>query len=565
MSSKSLSVRAKLIWAFGALAFLVLLVSALSLRSLSHSHGDFSNYIERTSARVKLANDVLAAANARAVSARNLVLVKDAADRANEQRSVIQAHEQVQAAFKQLGEMLAQTPGVSAKEHEQFKELTRIESQYGPVALNIVDLAVHERTEEAITKMNADCRPLLAALIKATNGYIALSSAQAKADQEDAANDYKVDLAMLATLSLVAIVTAAWLAYRITRGLTRALGAEPAELGAAARRVAEGDLSPIDGAHGAPRRSVLASLSHMQSSLAGLVTQVRHASDSITMGSAQISDGSFNLSQRTEEQASNLQETASSMEELSTTVKHNADTAQQASQLSVAASRAASNGGLVMNQVVSTMQSISASSRKIGDIIGVIDGIAFQTNILALNAAVEAARAGEQGRGFAVVAGEVRTLAQRSGEAAKEIRALIAESVGQVDAGAGLVDQAGRAMDDIVNQVKHVADLIGEISSASAEQTSGIGQVSLAVTQLDQMTQQNAALVEESAAAADSLHQQASQLTEAVSVFKLADERASAGVKSTPALPHTGAARGSSRNPLIEGTGGAASGTMVLN
>ncbi|RRS05121.1 methyl-accepting chemotaxis protein [Aquabacterium soli] len=524
MSSRPLTVRTRLLGAFGALALLVLVVSGLSLRSLSRSHNDFSNYVEQTSARVGLANEVRAAANARAVSARNLVLVKDASDRGNEQRSVVQAHEQMQAVLKQLGEMVEQTEGVSDKERAQFKELARIESQYGPVALNIVDLAVHDRQEEAITKMNADCRPLLAALIKATNDYIALSTEQAKSDEAGAEADYEADRALLVTLCVLAVAASTGLAMMITRGLTRALGAEPAELGAAARRVAEGDLSLIEGAEQAPRRSVMASLGHMQGSLAGLVTQVRQASDSIATGSSQISNGASDLSQRTEEQASNLQETASSMEELHTTVKHNADTAQQATQLSASASQAASNGGQVMGQVVSTMQSISASSRKIGDIIGVIDGIAFQTNILALNAAVEAARAGEQGRGFAVVAGEVRSLAQRSGEAAKEIRTLIADSVSQVDAGSSLVNQAGSAMEDIVMQVKRVADLIGEISSASSEQTSGIGQVNLAVAQLDQMTQQNASLVEESAAAADSLHQQARRLTEAVSVFKLSND-----------------------------------------
>ncbi|MFY9478325.1 MAG: methyl-accepting chemotaxis protein [Aquabacterium sp.] len=544
MSFRSLRVRTKLLGGFGALALLVLVVSALSLHSLSRSHNDFANYVEQTSARVTLANQVRAAANARAVGARNLVLIKDAQERQKEHGVVVQAHEQVQERLKELGDMITKTQDVQDGERAQYQELARIESKYGPVALNIVDLAMHDRHEEAITKMNADCRPLLAALIKATNDYIGLTTRQAKEDEAAAQTDYEADRALLITLSILAIAAACGLALLITRGLTRALGAEPAELGAAAQRVAEGDLSPIAGAHTAPRRSVMASLGHMQGSLSGLVTQVRHASDSIAHGSAQISHGSMNLSQRTEEQASNLQETAASMEQLNTTVQHNAETARQASMLSDEASRAATNGGVVMTQVVDTMQNISASSRKIGDIIGVIDGIAFQTNILALNAAVEAARAGEQGRGFAVVAGEVRSLAQRSAEAAKEIRTLIADSVTQVDAGAQLVNQAGSAMDDIVGQVKRVADLIGEISSASSEQTSGIGQVNLAVAQLDQMTQQNASLVEESATAADGLHQQASQLTEAVSVFKLASDghgQASAlqVASSRPAAPRT--------------------------
>jgi len=556
MSFRSLRVRTKLLGGFGALALMVLVVSALSLHSLSRSHKDFSDYVEQTSARAALADQVRAAANARAVGARNLVLIKDAQERQNEQRIVVQAHEQMQEHLKQLGEMIAKTPDVHEGERTQYEELLRIESRYGPVAMNIVDLAMHDRHEEAITKMNADCRPLLAALIKATNDYIGLIKHQAQEDEATAEADYEADRALLITLCVVAVAAACGLALLITRGLTRALGAEPAELGAAAQRVAEGDLSPILGAQQAPRRSVMASLGHMQGSLSGLVAQVRDASDSIAHGSAQISHGSVNLAQRTEEQASNLQETAASMEQLNTTVQHNAETARQASLLSDEASRAATGGGEVMTQVVDTMQNISASSRKIGDIIGVIDGIAFQTNILALNAAVEAARAGEQGRGFAVVAGEVRSLAQRSAEAAKEIRTLIADSVSQVDTGAQLVNRAGSAMDDIVSQVKRVADLIGEISNASSEQTSGIGQVNMAVAQLDQMTQQNASLVEESATAADSLHQQAAQLTEAVSVFKLASDGHAQQAGMLPMAAPRATARAVGHTALMHTAGG---------
>ena len=524
MTFKTLTVRTKLLGAFGVLAITVLLVSALSIHSLAASHEDFSDYVHQTEARMLMVNDIRAAANARAVGARNLVLVQDSAEREAEKRLVVAAHEQVQALFAKLGDMLDKTPGISDKEHAQFKAMQQIEAQYGPVALNIVNLAMTERREEAVAKMNADCRPLLAALIKASNDYVALSVNEAQAEEAVALADYQASRALLVALSLLALVTATGLALAITRSLTLALGAEPVQLGAAARRVAEGDLGEIEGAAQAPQGSVMASLGHMQSSLADIVSQVRNASDSIATGSSQIAMGAADLSQRTEEQASNLQETASSMEEMNATVSRNADTAHQASQLASTASTAAVKGGQVMGEVVSTMQAISASSQKIADIIGVIDGIAFQTNILALNAAVEAARAGEQGRGFAVVAGEVRTLAQRSGEAAKEIRTLIVESVEKVEAGSGLVDQAGSAMDDIVQQVKSVASMIGEISSASVEQTTGIGQVSAAVNQLDQMTQQNAALVEESAAAADSLRVQAQQLINAVSVFKVVPE-----------------------------------------
>jgi methyl-accepting chemotaxis protein len=307
----------------------------------------------------------------------------------------------------------------------------------------------------------------------------------------------------------------------ITRGITRALGGEPADVAALANAVAAGNLgSAIDTSRARPG-SVVAAMDHMQQSLRKVVSQVRASSDSIATGSSQIATGNADLSQRTEEQASNLQQTAASMEQLTATVQTNADTARQATQLAGAATAAAGQGGTVVSQVVQTMEGITASSRKIADIIGVIDGIAFQTNILALNAAVEAARAGEQGRGFAVVASEVRSLAQRSAAAAKEIKSLITESVEKVEAGSAQVGEAGRTMDDIVNQVRRVSDLIAEIGSATEEQTQGITQVGAAVTQLDQVTQQNAALVEESAAAAESLNQQAARLVEAVSQFTL--------------------------------------------
>ncbi|MBB4843628.1 methyl-accepting chemotaxis protein [Paucibacter oligotrophus] len=307
----------------------------------------------------------------------------------------------------------------------------------------------------------------------------------------------------------------------LTRNLTRQLGGEPADVAKVAVAVAAGDLSTqIDTSRARPG-SVIEAMHEMQASLRRVVSTVRSSSDSIAMGAGQIATGNSDLSQRTEEQASNLQQTAASMEQISGTVRSNADVARQASGLASAASEVASRGGQVVGDVVATMEEINNASRKISDIIGVIDGIAFQTNILALNAAVEAARAGEQGRGFAVVASEVRGLAQRSAEAAKEIKVLIVNSVDKVDAGSRLVGEAGATMGDIVAQVQQVTQLINAISTATLEQTTGIGQVSEAVSQLDQVTQQNAALVEESAAAAESLSQQAQTLVRAVGVFKL--------------------------------------------
>ena len=330
-------------------------------------------------------------------------------------------------------------------------------------------------------------------------------------------------------------LVAGLLGVALARSIFSQLGAEPGEAAEIAGRVARGDLSVPVPVRPGDTNSVMANLDRMQASLVKVVSNVRQNSESVATASAQIAQGNQDLSGRTEEQASALQQTAATMEELGTTVRHNADSAQQANQLAQGASAVAAQGGEVVGKVVVTMQGINDSSRKIGDIISVIDGIAFQTNILALNAAVEAARAGEQGRGFAVVASEVRSLAQRSAEAAKEIKTLISRSVEQVEQGTALVDQAGKTMGEIVGSIQRVSDIVAEITSASAEQSAGVQQVGDAVSQMDQATQQNAALVEESAAAAESLKGQAQQLVQAVAVFKLSAEGSHAS--ASPARP----------------------------
>jgi len=305
-----------------------------------------------------------------------------------------------------------------------------------------------------------------------------------------------------------------------------------------AGRIATGDLSSqIDVSGKDETAELLRSLAAMQDSLHGIVGQLRSSTDSISTASGEIASGNQDLSARTEQTASNLQQAASSMEELTGTVKQSADSARQANQLASSAAEVAARGGAVVSRVVSTMDDINTSSKKIADIIGVIDGIAFQTNILALNAAVEAARAGEQGRGFAVVAGEVRNLAQRSAEAAKEIKGLIGASVEKVESGSKLVADAGKTMQEIVGSVQRVSDIIGEISAAAAEQSDGISQVNVAVVQLDQMTQQNAALVEESTAAAESLKDQAAKLAQVVGTFKLAAASDAPAARFTAAPP----------------------------
>ncbi len=326
-----------------------------------------------------------------------------------------------------------------------------------------------------------------------------------------------------AVLLVFALISAAVALLFLYQRLNHQLGAEPTDAQEVANKIAAGDLSvPIDLRPG-DKSSLMFAMYAMRDSLTRIVSQVRAGTDTIATASVQIVSGNRELSTRTEQQAGSLEETASSMEELTSTVKQNADNARQANQLAVSASDVARKGGTVVSQVVDTMGSINESARKIVDIISVIDGIAFQTNILALNAAVEAARAGEQGRGFAVVASEVRNLAQRSAAAAKEIKVLIDDSVEKVGAGAKLVDQAGATMHEIVESVQRVTDIMSEITSASQEQTAGIEQINQAVTQMDETTQQNASLVEEAAAASEELQEQAGKLAELVSIFKVAN------------------------------------------
>ncbi len=320
---------------------------------------------------------------------------------------------------------------------------------------------------------------------------------------------------------LLLTLLAALVGTLITRGLLRQLGGEPEYAAAIVEKIAAGDLSVAIAIKPGDHSSLLFAMQSMRDHLAGIVGQVRCGTDTIATASGQIAAGNLDLSSRTEAQAGSLQETAASMEQLTSTVKQNADNARQANQLAVSASAVAAKGGAVVAQVVDTMHEINASSGKISDIIGVIDGIAFQTNILALNAAVEAARAGEQGRGFAVVASEVRNLAQRSATAAREIKTLIGDSVDKAHAGSKLVGQAGATMDEIVASVQRVADIMTEITAASHEQSQGIAQVNQAIAQMDDATQQNAALVEQAAAASESLQDQASHLAQVVSVFKL--------------------------------------------
>ncbi|HZX29291.1 MAG TPA: methyl-accepting chemotaxis protein, partial [Telluria sp.] len=378
--------------------------------------------------------------------------------------------------------------------------------------------------QAAVDFLYSDVRPRSAVVDEELNGLAEMKEKLAKREADDANAAYHASRAFMVAMVLFGLGAGVVVGFLITRSMTRQLGGEPAYAAQVASTIAGGELSvPVDLRPG-DSTSLLAAMEKMRQSLAQIVSEVRSGTDLITTAAHEIAAGNMDLSSRTEQQASSLEETASSMEELTSTVRQNADNALQANTLARTASGIAARGGDVVGQVVGTMASISDSSRKVVDIIGVIDGIAFQTNILALNAAVEAARAGEQGRGFAVVASEVRNLAQRSAAAAKEIKGLINDSVDKVDAGSRLVHDAGSTMHEVVEAITRVTDIMSEIAAASAEQTAGIEQVNAAVTQMDQATQQNAALVEEAAAAAGSMQDQAATLSQIVSVFKLRHE-----------------------------------------
>ncbi|MDO9315929.1 MAG: methyl-accepting chemotaxis protein [Burkholderiaceae bacterium] len=406
----------------------------------------------------------------------------------------------------------------SDEERRLYEDFAAEWKQYLAIHDKVLTLSRNNETEKAKALLEGDSKKLFISSSGKLAKLVDLNSAGATASTKDSESAYASARNTMLSGVILAIVfvlaAATWLIRSITVPLRQAL--------AAADRVAAGDLSvPVVVTSRDEVGLVLQALDRMQSSLMQVVSNVRQNSESVATASAEISQGNNDLSSRTEEQASALEQTAASMEQLTATVSQNADNARQANQLAISASSVAVEGGQVVGQVVDTMKGINDSSRRIADIISVIDGIAFQTNILALNAAVEAARAGEQGRGFAVVASEVRNLAQRSAEAAKEIKELITTSVERVDAGTQLVDQAGAKMNDIVSSIRRVTDIMGEISAATIEQSSGMAQIGEAVTQMDQATQQNAALVEESAAAAESLKTQAHQLVDAVAVFKL--------------------------------------------
>lgn len=407
------------------------------------------------------------------------------------------------------------------KSRELLAQLNQAHLPYSNAVLKVIELSINGQQEQARTLILGELLNTQATLFTVMDTLIT----EHKSASVDMSQNFMADArnagSLLLILTAIGALLGVLIAWLITRQVKGQLGGEPAYASHIAQQVAQGNLAVAVQLHANDQHSLLAAMHMMRDNLSHIVSQVRQSSESIATGSQQIAIGNADLSQRTEEQAASLQQTAASMEQISQTIHQNGENVREAALLATTASQTAATGSDVVSDVIHTMQEITTSSQKIGDIISVIDSIAFQTNILALNAAVEAARAGEQGRGFAVVAGEVRSLAQRSASAAREIKVLITESMEKVENGSRRVSHAGVTMEEIVSQARHVAELINEIGVTTGEQESGIGQIHQAVSRLDQVTQQNAALVEQSASAAESLNAQASHLVQLVNAFIL--------------------------------------------
>ena len=535
---------------FGLLVLLGVATGMLALRELAAVEANLEDVVQDNNVKTRLNTTMAESVHVISRVVRSVVLLEDKAAKEREIPKIAKARTEYDKAWEALQKFPASEAGQAIRaKTRQASEVAR------PLNNRVLELDQAGKRAEAIALLVAEAAPAVDKWQAAIDENIALQEANNDRQFATSQADYQVARNLLIGSSVLSVVVAAILGWFISRGLLGALGGEPGDAAELARKVAEGDLTSRVALRPGDTTSMMAQLQAMQDSLAKVVTHVRQNADSVATASAQIAQGNTDLSSRTEEQASALEQTAASMEELSSTVRQNADNARQGNQLAQNASTVAVRGGEVVGQVVDTMKGINDASRKIADIISVIDGIAFQTNILALNAAVEAARAGEQGRGFAVVASEVRSLAGRSAEAAKEIKSLISDSVQRVEQGTTLVDQAGVTMTEVVAAIRRVTDIMGEISAASTEQSQGVAQVGEAVTQMDQATQQNAALVEESAAAAESLKGQAQQLVQAVAVFQLAHGAESPAAAASPTVVRLAPKSANKSFPAVERRG----------
>jgi methyl-accepting chemotaxis protein len=532
-SKNEISVAARLTAGFGILLAMMLVLTVLSIYKVNAIDASLQHISDVNNVKQRYAINFRGSVHDRAIALRDVTLVADG-DIGGVTGLIDKLDADYQKSAQPLDSLFSATGAkIGNEERDWLARIKQSESRTTPMIKKIIDTRRAGDIEGARQMMLAQAKPAFVEWLAAINGFIDQQEKMTEAESELARKAAHNFQSLMLALLAAAVALGAVVAWRVTQYLLRALGAEPAEVKALANAVDRGELYHNVDLRDGDRDSIMAVLVKMSGNLRTTVTEVHESANAVSDISGQISERNRHLSGRTEDQASSLEETASAMEQLTATVKQNADSAQQANTLAQCASDIASKGGQIVEEVVVTMNSIDDSSRKIVDIISVIDGIAFQTNILALNAAVEAARAGEQGRGFAVVATEVRNLAQRSSTAAREVKALIDESVSQIHAGTQLVEHAGTTMRDIVDSVKKVSGMVEAITTASNEQRQGIEEVNRAISLMDQVTQQNAALVEQAAGAVQTLQDQAGQLNHAVGVFK-----------TEPASHHAAPARG---------------------